>query len=140
MLSVGLLVAGMAIASALALNAFQDNMMFYVELDDVAAGNTPDKRAFRVGGLVESGSVAREDGSMQVEFALTDTVNRLVVEYEGVLPVLFREGQGIIAHGQLDENGVFVADEILAKHDENYMAPEVAASLKEKGYVPPEMP
>ena len=129
MLAVGLAVAGIAIATALTLRAFQENMMFFVEISDVADGEYPEDRNFRVGGLVVDGSVRREPGELEVSFDLTDTQNELTVRYAGILPDLFREGQGIIAHGRLGDGGVFVADEVLAKHDENYMPPEVAESL-----------
>jgi cytochrome c-type biogenesis protein CcmE len=129
MLAVGLAAVGLVIATALTLRAFQENMMFYVEISEVAAGNVPEDRNFRVGGLVVENSVKRAAGALDVEFTLTDTVNELPIVYSGVLPDLFREGQGIIAHGRLDEDGRFVADTVLAKHDENYMPPEVADSL-----------
>jgi cytochrome c-type biogenesis protein CcmE len=129
MLAVGLAVAGIAIATALTLRAFQENMMFFVEISDVADGEYPEDRNFRVGGLVVDGSVRREPGELEVNFDLTDTQSELTVRYAGILPDLFREGQGIIAHGRLGDDGVFVADEVLAKHDENYMPPEVAESL-----------
>jgi cytochrome c-type biogenesis protein CcmE len=129
MLAVGLAAVGIVIATALALRAFEENMMFFVEISEVNAGNYPDDRNFRVGGLVVDGSVRREAGELEVRFDLTDTDSMLTVAYNGILPDLFREGQGIIAHGRLDDDGVFVADEVLAKHDENYMPPEVAESL-----------
>jgi cytochrome c-type biogenesis protein CcmE len=129
MLAVGLAALGLLIATGLTLRAFQDNMMFYLEISEVKAGNVPDDRNFRVGGLVVENSVRRAQGELQVEFTLTDTVNELPVVYNGVLPDLFREGQGIIAHGRLDGDGRFVADTVLAKHDESYMPPEVADSL-----------
>jgi cytochrome c-type biogenesis protein CcmE len=129
MLAVGLAAAGLLIATVLTLQAFQENLMFYVELTDVAAGNAPQDRNFRVGGLVVAGSVTRQPGELAVEFTLTDLENQLAVSYDGILPDLFREGQGIIAHGRLDDSGRFIADEVLAKHDENYMPPEVAESL-----------
>lgn len=129
MLAVGLAALGIAIAAGLTLRAFQDNMMFFVEISDVAAGNYPKERNFRIGGLVVSGSVQRAEGSMDVEFEVTDTACSVPVVYTGVLPDLFREGQGVVAHGRLGNDGVFKADKILAKHDEEYMAPEVAESL-----------
>ncbi|MEL6367153.1 MAG: cytochrome c maturation protein CcmE [Pseudomonadota bacterium] len=138
MLSVGLLLGGLALVSALSIGAFKENTGFYFELDQVAAGETPPDRAFRVGGLVKEGSLYREPGSLELEFTLTDTKNELVVAYTGVLPDLFRDGQGIIARGQLGEDGRFVAEEVLAKHDENYMPPEVADSLERQGYKPAE--
>jgi cytochrome c-type biogenesis protein CcmE len=118
------------LAVAFTLRAFQENMMFYVEISDVVEGNVPDNRNFRVGGLVVPGSVVRESGQLEVVFAVTDTQSSLDIRYSGILPDLFREGQGIIAHGALNEDGQFVADTVLAKHDENYMPPEVADSLE----------
>ena len=130
MLAVGLAAVGLAIATGLALRAFEENMMFFVDITEVSQGNYPSDRNFRVGGLVVDGSVRRQTGELEVRFDLTDTRNELTVSYAGILPDLFREGQGIIAHGRLDDDtGVFVADEVLAKHDENYMPPEVAESL-----------
>jgi cytochrome c-type biogenesis protein CcmE len=129
MLAVGLTVAGIAIAAMLTLQAFKENMMFFVDITEVAKGNYPNERDFRVGGLVVAGSVRRDPGELEVSFDLTDLGNQLTVAYNGILPDLFREGQGIIAHGRLNEQGIFVADEVLAKHDENYMPPEVAESL-----------
>jgi cytochrome c-type biogenesis protein CcmE len=131
MLAVGLAAAGVAIATILTLQAFQENLMFYIEISDVVQGDAPQDRNFRVGGLVVEGSVKREPGQLAVEFTLTDLDNQLPVYYDGILPDLFREGQGIIAHGRLDNSGRFVADEVLAKHDENYMPPEVAETLAE---------
>ncbi len=129
MLAVGLAVAGIAVAAALSLRAFEESMMFFVEISEVEKGNYPADRNFRVGGLVVDGSVRRNPGELEVAFDLTDLESELTVTYSGILPDLFREGQGIIAHGRLNEDGVFVADEVLAKHDENYMPPEVAESL-----------
>ncbi len=129
MLAVGLAGAGVVIAAALTLQAFKENMMFYVEISEVARGNYPQDRNFRVGGLVVDGSVKRQPGELEVEFAVSDLENELVITYDGILPDLFREGQGIIAHGRMGDNGTFTADEVLAKHDENYMPPEVAETL-----------
>ena len=129
MLALGLAALGIAIAAGLTLRAFEDNMMFFVEISDVAAGKYPKERNFRIGGLVVGGSLQREQGSLDVHFEVTDTACTVPVVYSGVLPDLFREGQGVVAHGRLNEDGVFQADKILAKHDENYMAPEVAESL-----------
>src|SRR5690606_36258283 len=117
LLALGLAAAGLVVASTLTLRAFQQNMMFYVEISDVVAGNVPEDRNFRVGGLVVDGSVRQQPGSLDVAFRLTDFANELPVVYSGILPDLFREGQGIIAHGRLNEEGVFVADTVLAKHD-----------------------
>ena len=129
MLAVGLAVGGLAIAATLSLRAFEENMMFFVDISDVVEGKAPEERNFRVGGLVVDGSVHRDPGELEVKFTLTDTQNTLDVQYAGVLPDLFREGQGIVAHGYLNDGGAFVADTVLAKHDENYMPPEVAESL-----------
>ena len=129
MLAVGLALVGIAIAATLTLRAFQENMMFFVEISEVEKGNYPADRNFRVGGLVVEGSVRREPGELEVAFDLTDLESELTVSYSGILPDLFREGQGIIAHGRLGDDGTFVADEVLAKHDETYMPPEVAESL-----------
>ncbi|MEE8078571.1 MAG: cytochrome c maturation protein CcmE [Pseudomonadales bacterium] len=129
MLALGLAAARVAIATILTLQAFQENLMFYIEISDVVQGDAPKDRNFRVGGLVVEGSVKREPGQLAVEFTLTDLDNQLPVYYDGILPDLFREGQGIIAHGRMDNSGRFVADEVLAKHDENYMPPEVAETL-----------
>jgi len=129
MLAFGLTAAGIAIAAVLTLRAFQENMMFYVEISEAVAGDVPDDRNFRVGGLVVENSVRRQGGELAVRFDLTDLDSEITVEYSGVLPDLFREGQGIIAHGRMNDRGIFVADEVLAKHDEQYMPPEVAESL-----------
>jgi len=129
MLAVGLAAVGVIIATVLSLQAMRDSMMFFIEISDVVAGDYPQDRNFRIGGLVVDGSLQREEGSLEISFLVTDMACELPVSYEGVLPDLFREGQGVVAHGRLGDNGIFVADTILAKHDENYMAPEVADSL-----------
>ena len=129
MLAVGLALVGLAIATALTLRAFQDNMMFFIDISDVVAGDYPAERNFRIGGLVVYESIEREPDSLEVRFRVSDTRCELPVSYTGVLPDLFREGQGVVAIGRLDESEVFVADTILAKHDEDYMAPEVAEML-----------
>jgi cytochrome c-type biogenesis protein CcmE len=125
-----LVVFGVGLSVLLALRAFEDNILFFYSPTQVVAGEAPADKRFRVGGLVEEGSVSREEGSLTLAFTLTDTAETIRIEYSGLLPNLFREGQGIIAHGQLGPDGVFVADEILARHDENYMAPEVHEALK----------
>jgi len=130
MITVVAILAGVGVATAFALQAFQSNLLYYYSPTQIAAGEVPDASAIRVGALVREGSVARAPGSMEVRFTLTDYGNDVVVSYSGVLPDLFREGQGIIARGNLGTDGVFVAQEVLAKHDENYMPPEVADSLK----------
>jgi cytochrome c-type biogenesis protein CcmE len=132
MLAVGLAALGLLVATALTLTAFKDNLMFFVSVTEVVAGEYPQDRNFRVGGLVVDGSIEREEGSLTVRFLVTDLRCEIPVEYTGVLPDLFRENQGVVAHGRMGAGGnkdVFIADEVLAKHDENYMAPEVADSL-----------
>ncbi len=129
MLAVGLVIVGVAVATGLTLQAMKDSMMFFVSVTEVAEGKYPADRNFRVGGLVKDGTVERQEGSLEMTFTVTDLRCDLGVSYTGVLPDLFREGQGVVAHGRIDDSGTFVADEILAKHDENYMAPEVAESL-----------
>lgn len=131
MLAVGLAVIGIALATGLTLRAMKDNMMFFISVSDVVAGEFPVDRTFRVGGLVVDGSVHREPGSLEMAFRVTDLRCELLVRYTGVLPDLFREGQGVVAHGRIGDRGDFEADTILAKHDENYMAPEVAESMAE---------
>ena len=130
MTTVAVILAGVGIATAFALQAFQKNLLYYYSPTQIEAGEAPDTRTFRVGGLVEDGSFSRETGSLEAKFTLTDYQNTVKVSYTGVLPDLFREGQGIIAGGKLGPDGTFVAEEVLAKHDENYMPPEVADSLK----------
>ncbi len=129
MLAVGLAALGVAIAAGLTFRAFDENMMFFIEISDVVAGEYPTERNFRIGGLVVAGSVEREEGSLDMNFRVTDMRCELDVQYTGVLPDLFREGQGVVAHGRMAAGDLFVADKILAKHDEEYMAPEVAESL-----------
>ena len=129
MLAVGMAVTGLAIAAILTLRAFEENLMFFIDISDVVKGDYPADRNFRVGGLVIEGSVVRKTGELDIEFDLTDLNQQLTVVYSGILPDLFREGQGIIAHGRLNDDGKFIADTVLAKHDEQYMPPEVADSL-----------
>ena len=129
MLAVGLALLGVAVAAGLTFRAFDENMMFFIEISDVVAGDYPSERNFRIGGLVVEGSVERAKGSLEMSFRVTDMRCEVSVRYSGVLPDLFREGQGVVAHGRMADGGVFVADKILAKHDEDYMSPEVAASL-----------
>jgi cytochrome c-type biogenesis protein CcmE len=117
--------------------ASRENIMFYYDPSQVVQGKAPVTKRFRIGGMVVKGSVARKPGDLQVRFVLTDFAHQVPVEYTGVLPDLFREGQGIIAHGTIGSTGTFVADEVLAKHDEKYMPPEVAASLKNKAAAAP---
>ena len=121
-----LMVAGVAVGVGFALNSLNQNIMFFLTPSEVLAGEAPRDRLFRVGGMVVDGSVARPGDGLTVQFDLTDIERQVTVRYTGILPDLFREGQGIIANGRLDENGEFVAEEVLAKHDENYMPPELA--------------
>jgi cytochrome c-type biogenesis protein CcmE len=131
MLLVAGILAGVTVSGALALQAFRSNVMFFFDPSQVAAGQVPVGERFRLGGMVTKGSVQRASGSLEVRFVVTDFAKQVPVIYSGVLPDLFREGQGVVANGRLRADGTFVADEVLAKHDENYMPPEVARSLKE---------
>lgn len=126
----GLMVGGIGVAAWLALNAFDENLMFFFSPSEVVEGKAPTGHPFRIGGLVANESVKRKPDGLTTAFDVTDNAKTVTVEYTGILPDLFREGQGIVALGQLNEGGVFIANEVLAKHDENYMPPEVAASLK----------
>jgi len=125
------IVFGVAVAAVLGLTAFEENLLYYYSPTEVKAGKAPDAHSFRVGGLVVDGSVNRATDSLKVVFDITDNTETMSVEYTGILPDLFREGQGIVAIGNFQADGQFVAQEVLAKHDENYMPPEVAAALKE---------
>ena len=127
---VGLLVIGVSVAIALALLALRENINLFFSPTQVKAGEAPRQTNFRLGGMVVEGSVRRPDTDLSVEFVLTDTIEQVTVTYRGLLPDLFREGQGIVAQGMLNNNGVFEASQVLAKHDENYMPPEVAEALK----------
>ncbi len=121
-----LLIGGVGLAAALVLKAFQENMNLYYEPSRVNAGEAPINHNFRMGGMVKEGSLTRDKGSLTVQFDVTDYNESVTVFYEGILPDLFREGQGIITLGKLNNEGQFIASEVLAKHDENYMPPEVA--------------
>ena len=125
---IGGIVAAVGVATALVLNAFQSNLVFFYSPSQVAAKEAPVNRTFRIGGLVKEGSVKR-DGT-DVRFAVTDTAQTVPVTYRGILPDLFKEGKGVVAQGQMRDDGVFVAREVLAKHDENYMPPEAGEALK----------
>ena len=127
-LGCGLLALGAA--SALVLNAFQSNMVFFFSPTQVVAREAPQASSFRVGGLVQTGSVVRDAQGLGLRFVVTDTAHTVAVQYTGLLPDLFSEGKGVVAQGRLRADGVFVADQVLAKHDENYMPPEAAAALK----------
>lgn len=130
-----LISAGVAILATAAIMiafALRDTIVFFHTPSDVSEGKIQDGQRFRLGGLVADGSVVRGEGT-KIRFAVTDTIKTVPVSYDGILPDLFREGQGVVTEGILDDTGRFVADTVLAKHDENYMPPEVAAALKEKG-------
>ena len=124
------IVFGVAVAAVLGLTAFEENLLYFYSPTQVKAGEAPDTHSFRVGGLVVDGSVNRAPDSLKIVFDITDNAEIMSVEYTGILPDLFREGQGIVAMGSLQADGRFVAQEVLAKHDENYMPPEVADALK----------
>ena len=122
-------VATLGVATALVLNAFQSNLVFFFSPSQVASNEAPKDRAFRIGGMVEDGSLQRDANGLTVRFVVTDTAKTVPVTYTGMLPDLFSEGKGVVAQGKLGPDGVFVADQVLAKHDENYMPPEAAEAL-----------
>lgn len=123
-------VAVLSIAGLLVLNAFRSNLVFFFSPSEVLEGKAPTQGVLRVGGLVEKGSLKKTPNSLKVEFTVTDLKKSITVRYDGILPDLFREGQGVIAQGRLQPDKVFVADQVLAKHDEKYMPPEVAKTLQ----------
>ena len=126
-----LMLVGIGITVTLAVTAFSENMLYFFSPTQVAAGEAPTDRVIRVGGMVSKGSVVRAKDSLLIKFDVTDYAHTIPVEYTGILPDLFREGQGIVASGRMQaDNKLFIADEVLAKHDENYMPPEVADALK----------
>jgi len=127
------IVFGVATATVLGLTAFEENLLYFYSPTQVKAGDAPTTHSFRVGGLVVDGSVKRAPDSLKIEFDVTDNTESMTIEYTGILPDLFREGQGIVAMGSIQAGGKFVAQEVLAKHDENYMPPEVAAALEASG-------
>ncbi|MFA9460126.1 cytochrome c maturation protein CcmE [Thiohalorhabdus methylotrophus] len=132
-----LVLVGVSAATALALTAFRENLVYFYSPTEIARGQAPENRTFRIGGLVKDGSVERSEDSLDVRFVITDTAHHVPIEYSGVLPDLFREGQGIVANGKLTADGVFKAEQVLAKHDEEYMPPEAAEALKKAGAKPP---
>lgn len=136
LLLVGLMLCGVGVATAFGVNAFRENIMLFHSPADVVAGAVKPGQPFRVGGMVVDGSVSRSDESLLVRFELTDHAQTIPVTFKGILPDLFREGQGIVAMGALDNSGTFKATEVLAKHDENYMPPEVAEALEKAGKMP----
>jgi len=130
LLAIGAGLTTLAVASALVLNAFQSNLVFFFSPTQISANEAPRDRSFRVGGLVEEGSVKRDATGLTVNFVVTDLAKTVPVSYTGLLPDLFREGKGVVAQGKLGADGIFRADQVLAKHDENYMPPEAAEALK----------
>ena len=126
---IGAAVALLAIAATLILNAFNDNLVFFQTPSDVVDGKVPKGRNFRIGGMVEKGSIQRAADGLTVHFVITDTVKSIPVTYKGALPDLFKDGKGAVAQGKLDADGSFIASEVLAKHDENYMPPEAKAAV-----------
>lgn len=123
--------AALGLAAWLVLSAFQENMVFFFTPTQVHAGEAPRGRSFRIGGMVEAGSVQRQADGVSVRFVVTDMQQRIPVTYKGILPDLFREEKGVVAQGRLVDQGGFIADEVLAKHDENYMPPEAAYALEQ---------
>ena len=129
---IALIIGGLAVLGfvvALVLNAFQSNLVFFFSPTQVAAGEAPKGKSFRIGGLVKEGTIKREADGVTLRFVMTDTERDMTVAYKGILPDLFKEGKGAVAQGKLGEDGVFVASEVLAKHDENYMPPEAVKAL-----------
>ncbi len=131
LIAIGLALLGLA--AALILNAFNSNMVFFYTPTQVTKGEVPKGASFRVGGLVEVGSLKRQEDGLTVHFSITDTAKTIQVTYKGILPDLFKEGKGVVAQGRMAANGWFEASEVLAKHDENYMPPEAAEALKRAG-------
>ncbi|MBK1701789.1 cytochrome c maturation protein CcmE [Thiococcus pfennigii] len=130
LLFVGLAIGGVGVAATLAITALQSNISYFFSPSQVIAAEAPTDRVFRIGGMVEEGSIARQPDGLTVLFSVTDNAERVQVSYTGILPDLFGADQGVVARGRLGQDGVFYAEEVLAKHDESYMPPEVAATLK----------
>lgn len=128
---IGIGLVGIGLATTLVLSAFRSNLVFFFSPTQVAKGEAPVDRAFRIGGLVEEGSVKRQPDGINVRFAVTDTAKSIPVIYQGILPDLFKEGKGVVAEGKLGPDGLFTATQVLAKHDENYMPPEAAHALEQ---------
>ena len=133
MIGLVVILVGIGLASAITIYSLRQNMLFFVSPSDVQAQNLPMGREFRLGGLVEPGSITRADDGLAVAFRVTDGIDSITVNYDGILPDLFKEGKGVITRGVLETEELFVAREVPAKHDENYMPPEVAEALEEKG-------
>lgn len=131
LLVIGLGLVGIGLIATLVLNAFRSNLVFFFTPTQVAQGEAPTGRAFRIGGLVESGSVKRQPDGINVKFVVTDTAKSIPVIYQGILPDLFKEGKGVVAEGKLGSDGLFTASQVLAKHDENYMPPEAAHAVEQ---------
>jgi len=131
-------VVGLTVTALFVLNAFRSNLVFFYSPTEVLEGKAPTNTAFRIGGLVEMNSVKRSSDGLKVDFVVTDLNKRLPVHFEGILPDLFREGQGVVVQGRLNADNRFIAKDVLAKHDENYMPPEAAAALKGAQYKKPE--
>lgn len=127
---VGVGLAALALAAWLVLSAFQKNLVFFFTPSQVANGEAPQGRSFRIGGMVESGSIERQADGITVTFVVTDMAKKIPAVYRGILPDLFKEGKGVVAQGKLGPDGIFAADEVLAKHDENYMPPEAAYAMQ----------
>ena len=128
---IGVGIAGLVLSATLVLSAFQKNLVFFFTPSQVAANEAPVGKSFRIGGLVEKGSVKREADGVTVQFVVTDTANSIPVSYRGILPDLFREGKGVVTQGKLGPDGLFRAEEVLAKHDENYMPPAAQDALNQ---------
>ncbi|MDE2358217.1 MAG: cytochrome c maturation protein CcmE [Betaproteobacteria bacterium] len=137
---IGLGLVAVGIAVALVLSAFRSNLVFFFTPSQVVAHEVPQSRPFRVGGLVEAGSLRRDPGSLTVHFLVTDTAKTVPVTYTGLLPDLFKEGKGVVAQGRMGADGAFHATEVLAKHDENYMPPEAKSAIEQAQRGPESMP
>jgi cytochrome c-type biogenesis protein CcmE len=128
---IGAGLVGLGLATALVLNAFRSNLVYFYSPTEIVEGKAPRDRAFRIGGMVESDSLQRQADGLTVHFRVTDTAKTVPVVYKGILPDLFKEGKGVVAEGRLGADGAFVATQVLAKHDENYMPPEAASAIEQ---------
>ena len=134
---ISIVLLGVSLSAGLILTSFEKNLMYFYSPTDVINGEAQAGRNFRIGGLVLEGTVKRNPNNLKVSFILTDTINEVEVQYDGILPDLFREGQGIVANGILQPDNIFIANQVLAKHDENYMPPEVADALEKAKNISP---